>query len=115
MSVRKFAFFGPFISTPGWSELRARIAEEHKAGIGPLAKAGILKYGGPSYDDSDDGAEPSTDRVPRGSFFLLEAPSRAEALKVIESDIFYKEGLWDIPNIRLVEYVALGGHPYPPA
>ncbi|KAF8123706.1 hypothetical protein K438DRAFT_2003270 [Mycena galopus ATCC 62051] len=110
---RKFAFFGPYITGPDAHALRTRIHAPHVAGLRKKRDEGIVKFGGPFYND--DGAGESADEADRafgGTFLLLEAESREEALKIIEGDVYYKEGLWDIPQIRLVEYNPLGGYPF---
>ncbi|KAJ7048286.1 hypothetical protein C8F01DRAFT_1267834 [Mycena amicta] len=108
---RKFAFFGPYITTPNARELRARIIEPHQAALRKLTERGILKLGGPTYND-DGAGEDSPDRPFGGTFFLLEAASRAEILEIIQNDLYYTEGLWDVPNIRLSEYHPLTPYPF---
>ncbi|KAJ7109828.1 hypothetical protein C8R44DRAFT_800653 [Mycena epipterygia] len=93
--ARKFAFFGPYIgngTTPAAKELRLRIIDAHKAGIQKNVAAGAIKFGGPFYND-DGAGEGAEDRPFGGSFFLMEAESRAEALAIIEADEYYKYGL----------------------
>ncbi|KAJ7116835.1 hypothetical protein C8R43DRAFT_112671 [Mycena crocata] len=109
--ARKFAFFGPYITTPGAQELRNRINAAHKARIMKNKEAGIMKFGGPFYNDGGAG-EDDEDRTFGGSFFLMEAESHAEAMELIKQDEYYVEGLWDIPLIRLVEYHPLVGYPF---
>ncbi|KAJ7508722.1 hypothetical protein B0H11DRAFT_41055 [Mycena galericulata] len=110
--ARKFAFFGPYI-TDGRQELRTRIGETHKAGVRKLFEAGTLKFGGPFF--ADGGAGEGLDAAERafgGSFFLMEAESHAAALEIVKADVYYTQGLWDIPNIRLVEYTPLTPYPF---
>ncbi|KAJ7157968.1 hypothetical protein C8R43DRAFT_996507 [Mycena crocata] len=109
--TRKFAFFGPYITTPGAQELRTRIIAAHKARILKNKEAGIIKFGGPFYND-DGAGEGDEDRAFGGSFFLMEAENYAAAMEIIEQDVYYVEGLWDIPLIKLVEYHPLTGYPF---
>ncbi|KAJ7922809.1 hypothetical protein B0H13DRAFT_1981830 [Mycena leptocephala] len=111
LMVRKFAFFGPYITGPGAQELRARLKEAHIAELKKNEAAGFIKFGGPFYND-DGAGEGAADRAFGGSFFLMEAESRAAALEVIESDEYYKHGLWDVSAIRLVEYHPLSPYPF---
>jgi len=110
--ARKFALFAPYITGPEAQELRARIHAPHIAGLKKLQAEGIIKFGGPFYND-DGAGENAADRPFGGSFFLLEAESREAALKIIEADEYYKHGLWDIPQIRLIEYHLGPLSPYP--
>ncbi|KAJ7024374.1 hypothetical protein C8F04DRAFT_1131726 [Mycena alexandri] len=103
--ARTFAFFGPYITGPEAQSLRARIRSAHLARLKPLHEQGVITNGGPFYND-DGAGEGAPDRPFGGSFFIMEAETRAEALKVLQEDVYYKEGLWDIPQIRLIEYVA---------
>ncbi|KAJ7206307.1 hypothetical protein GGX14DRAFT_643330, partial [Mycena pura] len=107
----KFVFFGPYVSTPGAQELRSRIRPAHVAAIGKLKEAGIMKFGGPFYNDGGTG-EGTTDRQFGGSFLLLEAESHAAALKVIQADPYYVQGLWDIPSITLTQYEPVTRYPF---
>ncbi|KAJ7492246.1 hypothetical protein FB451DRAFT_1217574 [Mycena latifolia] len=109
--TRKFAFFGPYITTPGAQELRSRINAAHKAGLEKNLAAGVLKFGGPFYNDNGEG-EGAADRAFGGSFLLMEAESHAAALEIIKSDEYYIHGLWDIPNIKLVEYSPITAYPF---
>ncbi|KAJ6523548.1 hypothetical protein B0H19DRAFT_648246 [Mycena capillaripes] len=92
-------------------ELRARIRDAHVAAAQNLLAAGVIKFGGPFYNDNGAG-EDAADRAFGGTFFLLEAESHAEALKIIEADEYYKHGLWDVGAIRLVEYNPLTPYPF---
>ncbi|KAJ7150365.1 hypothetical protein C8R46DRAFT_1043735 [Mycena filopes] len=101
--VRTYAFFGPYITGPEAAPLRARLVKTHLAGLKAQKEKGVITLVGPFFNDDRAGTEGVT---PDGSFFVLEAETRADALALIESDAYYKEGLWDIPQIRLVEFVS---------
>ncbi|KAJ6520212.1 hypothetical protein C8R45DRAFT_954294 [Mycena sanguinolenta] len=109
--ARKFAFSAPYITGPEAQKLRARIHEPHVAELKKNQAAGFIKFGGPFYND-DGAGEDAAERPFGGTFLLMEAENRAEALKIIESDVYYKEGLWDIPQIRLIEYHPLSTYPF---
>ncbi|KAJ7741340.1 hypothetical protein B0H16DRAFT_1728592 [Mycena metata] len=103
--ARTFAFFGPYVTTPEAQPLRNRIRSTHLARFNSLKESGLFIKGGPFYNDEGAG-EGAPDRAIGGSFFIMEAETYAEALKIIQADVYYTEGLWDIPQIRLVEYAA---------
>ncbi|KAK7063891.1 hypothetical protein R3P38DRAFT_2821035 [Favolaschia claudopus] len=109
--ARKFVFFGPYITTPEAKELRARIHTAHVNNVQKLLADKIIKFGGPFYND-DGAGENSSDRAFGGSFFLMEAESREQALKIVQADPYYENGLWDIAKLHLVEYDT-GPLPYP--
>ncbi|KAJ6520211.1 hypothetical protein C8R45DRAFT_954293 [Mycena sanguinolenta] len=109
--ARTFAVFAPYITGPEAQELRARIHAEHLAGLKKNQAAGFIKFGGPCYND-DGAGEGAAERPFGGSFLLMEAESREEALKIVESDVYHKEGLWDISQIRVIEYKSVLT-PYP--
>ncbi|KAJ7742191.1 hypothetical protein B0H14DRAFT_2677604 [Mycena olivaceomarginata] len=108
---RKFAFFAPYITSSDAPALRARILAPHVARVKELQAAGVIKFGGPFYNDAGAG-ENAAQRAFGGTFLLLEAESHEEALKIIQADEYYKEGLWDVAHIRLVEYNPLSGYPF---
>ncbi|KAJ7755017.1 hypothetical protein DFH07DRAFT_822586 [Mycena maculata] len=109
--ARKFLFFGPYITGPGAQDLRARLVDAHKAALRKHFDSGALKFGGPFYTDGGAG-EDAAGRAFGGTFILMEMESHAAALELIEADIYYKEGLWDKPNLRLVEYSPLTPYPF---
>ncbi|KAJ7610887.1 hypothetical protein FB45DRAFT_1037777 [Roridomyces roridus] len=107
--ARKFMFFGPYITTPNAAELRLRLLPQHQADI--KSRPQIIKFGGPFFTDEGAG-EDAAERAYGGTFFLMEAESYAAAREIIESDLYYKDGLWDVKNIKLVEYTPLLGYPF---
>ncbi|KAF7304214.1 hypothetical protein MIND_00653600 [Mycena indigotica] len=111
---RKYAFFGPYITTPDARDLQARLMKEHFARLKPLVEQGVIKLGGPVYTDGSAGdVKGVADRNFGGSFFILETPSYDAAMAIIKDDVYYLEGLWDVPNLHLVEYiVAFGSYPF---
>ncbi|KAJ7610888.1 hypothetical protein FB45DRAFT_941930 [Roridomyces roridus] len=107
--VRKFVFLGPYITTPNAAALRLRLVSQHRADL--KSRPEVIKMGGPFFADEGAG-EDATERTVGGTFFLMEAENYAAAREVIESDVFYKDGLWDVPNMKLVEYNPLLGYPF---
>ncbi|KAJ7292947.1 hypothetical protein C8J57DRAFT_10986 [Mycena rebaudengoi] len=108
---RKFAFIGPYITTPGAQELRSKLFDAHKAHLKELYASGVFKFGGPTWNDNGAG-ESTADRPYGGSFFVFEAENYEAALAIFKEDEYYKHGLWDIPRIIIVEYNPLSGYPF---
>ncbi|KAJ7471985.1 hypothetical protein FB451DRAFT_1399283 [Mycena latifolia] len=86
--ARKFVFIGPYKTTPDAPELRTRLFAAHLEGIQKRKAEGIIKFAGPFYNDGGEGE------------------GHAAALDIIKGDTYYVDGMWDIPNIQLFEYLA---------
>ncbi|KAJ7610889.1 hypothetical protein FB45DRAFT_941931 [Roridomyces roridus] len=107
--TRKFIFFGPYITTPNASELRLRLLPQHLEDL--ASRPHIVKFGGPFFTDGGAG-EDDPERNYGGTFFLMESEDHVAAREIIQSDVYFKGGLWDRPNIILVEYTPLMGYPF---
>lgn len=75
----------------GAPERRARVRERHLEGIRPLVDAGRMPIGGAFLDD---------DGVMRGSMLVLEAEDEAEVRRLLEEDVYVREGVWERFEIR---------------
>jgi uncharacterized protein YciI len=64
---------------------RAAVREAHLAGIRPLVDDGRLVIGGAILD---------ADGAMRGSMMVLEAASEEDARRIVESDVYVREGVW---------------------
>lgn len=52
--------------------------------------SGDAEFGGPFFADNGAG-EDAAERAYGGSFFLMEAESYADALEVVQADVYYKD------------------------
>ena len=51
-------------------------------------------------DTPSDPADPNTFDF-KGSSLILEAASKAEVIEFLKTDVYYKEGVWDVENVGL--------------
>lgn len=80
---------------------RSKFRPQHLAGIPPLVEQGKLVCAGAIYNEP---TTPGGERTFAGSHLQISADSREEALKIIQGDIFAKEGIWDLDNIILYQF-----------
>lgn len=70
---------------------RAAVRERHLEGIRPLAQDGRLQVGGAFLDQ---------DGVMRGSMMLIEAEDEASLRRLLDDDVYSREGVWERFEIR---------------
>lgn len=64
---------------------RAAVRDTHLDGIRPLVDDGRMVIGGAILD---------AEGTMRGSMMVLEADDEAEARRIVEADIYVREGVW---------------------
>lgn len=69
----------------GAAARRAAVREAHLAGIRPLVDSGRVAIGGAILDEQG---------TMRGSMMVLEADSEEDARRVVENDVYVREGVW---------------------
>ncbi len=65
---------------------RAAVRERHLQEVRPLVESGRLQVGGAFLDEEG---------TMRGSMLLLEAEDEAEARRVLQDDVYAREGVWE--------------------
>lgn len=72
------------------ADLRARLLEEHMAHIGRHLDS--IRFAGPLLREAD--------QRPGGGLLIVEAADAAEVRRMVESDPYYRAGLWDDVRIH---------------
>ncbi|QLG72067.1 hypothetical protein HG535_0C04210 [Zygotorulaspora mrakii] len=80
---------------------RSKARPAHLAGIPPLVEQGKLVCAGAIYNEPK---EKGGERTFAGSHLQIVADTKKEALDIIKSDTFAKEGIWDLDNIILYQF-----------
>ncbi|KAK4610071.1 Derivative of benzaldehyde biosynthesis cluster protein C [Fulvia fulva] len=86
---------------PGALEKRMEVRPQHLEAIKPRVQAGTVVLGGASLD------EPAKEGSPmkiNGSVMMAEADTEQEVREIIESDIYYRTGVWDKEKIRIFPF-----------
>ncbi|KAI9445957.1 hypothetical protein H4582DRAFT_1805058 [Lactarius indigo] len=98
-----FFVYAPDYAGPGMLDHRFSVRGEHFKGVDGLLESGILKFGGAFL------APELTDERGRkkmmGSILFYEAESIEEVRKVVESDPYYKGGVWDKEKLVILPFV----------
>jgi len=81
--------------------VRSTHLEEVKAKI----SGGFIRVGGVLLTPESI-ATPTSDKKMVGSMFICEAENIEEVKKVVESDIYYKTGVWDPERIVILPFQA---------
>ncbi|GBE83851.1 hypothetical protein BKA93DRAFT_735689 [Sparassis latifolia] len=106
-TTHKFAMYVLDASDPGAFERRLFHMSTHKENAAALVKRGILTYGGPLLS-SESIVSPTAEKKMVGSLMVYEADSLDAARKVVESDPFYTNGVWDKEKLLLFPFVQAG-------
>ena len=75
---------------PGQLETRLANRPDHVAHLETLSARGILRFAGPLLDDEGN---------PCGSLVAIEAPDRAQAQAIADSDPYARAGLFESVDI----------------
>lgn len=60
-----------------------------------------MKFGGAILSDTpSDPADPNTFDF-KGSSLILEAATKADVIAFLKTDVYYKEGVWDVDNAQV--------------
>ncbi|ABN64681.2 hypothetical protein PICST_42277 [Scheffersomyces stipitis CBS 6054] len=70
---------------------RLKVRSQHLAGIVSAVNSGVLTLGGAIYHD-----EAKTKFA--GSTLQVAANSKQEVIDFLKTDVYYKEGIWDLDN-----------------
>lgn len=72
---------------------------EHVANIKPNVEKGIIKSAGPIFSDIPAPLEGKMPFV--GSALTLHAESKEEIMEFLKTDVFAKNGIWDLENVLI--------------
>ncbi|KNZ77763.1 hypothetical protein J132_03821 [Termitomyces sp. J132] len=93
--------YAPDCTTEGTFEKRLSVREDHLAGFKAKIDGGFVRVGGVLLSPESI-ATSSSDKKMIGSMFICEAENIEEVKKVVESDIYYKAGVWDAQKIVIL-------------
>lgn len=80
---------------------RAPYRDAHLKGIPQQVDAGKIVCAGAIYNEPKAPGEP---RTFAGSHLQVVADTKEEALDIVKSDVFAKEGVWDLNNIIIYQF-----------
>ncbi|KAK4496355.1 hypothetical protein PRZ48_012335 [Zasmidium cellare] len=87
----------------GKLEKRMEIRPQHLEAVKPKVASGLVTLGGATLDEPVKEGQPMKIN---GSAMIVEADTEAEVRKVIESDIYYTEGVWDASKVQILPFKA---------
>jgi uncharacterized protein YciI len=97
--VSAYLVYAPDSGAPGTFERRMELHPEHIAGLNKALDSGLIKIGGVSLNP-----EESSDNKILGSLLFLNTKDEKEARELVESDVYYKENIWDRERISILPY-----------
>ncbi|KAJ3810576.1 hypothetical protein EV368DRAFT_52298 [Lentinula lateritia] len=101
----KFFVYAPDDTEEGTFAKRLSIRNEHLARMKTILAAGTIRVGGVLLSPESLSAPPEGQKM-IGSTFICEAESLDEVKKMVEEDIYYKEGVWDKEKIVVLPMMA---------
>ncbi|KAG6886296.1 hypothetical protein C0993_006706 [Termitomyces sp. T159_Od127] len=100
-TLHKFMVYAPDYTAEGTLEKRLSVRADHLAGFKGKIDGGFVRVGGVLLTPESI-ATPDSDKKMIGSMFICEAESIEDVKKVVESDIYYKAGVWDAEKIVIL-------------
>jgi len=101
----KFFVYAPDNITEGTFAKRLSVRSEHIERVKGIYANGIIRVGGVLLSPESLSAPPESQKMV-GSTFICEAESLDDVKKLVEEDIYYKEGVWDKEKIVILPMIA---------
>ncbi|KAH9833870.1 uncharacterized protein C8Q71DRAFT_860137 [Rhodofomes roseus] len=101
-----FISWAPYATDPGTLERRAA-RPGHRAVLEPLIASGIVKLAGPLWNTEADLSWPYVEHEKFGSVIVYQGESLESVRRIIETEPFWIEGVWDRERLQLHPMVNL--------
>ncbi|CZT25426.1 uncharacterized protein RCC_11158 [Ramularia collo-cygni] len=84
-------------------EARMKVRPQHLEELKPHVESGAIVLGGASLDEPlQEGVGMKTN----GSVIIIESDSEAEARRIVEGDVYYTSGVWDVEKIKMMPFAS---------
>ncbi|KAH9833476.1 uncharacterized protein C8Q71DRAFT_725699 [Rhodofomes roseus] len=103
-TLYKFAVWAPDMTDPEAFSRRMAVRESHLVNAKSLFANGVLKFGG-GLLSPESIASPTAEKKLVGSMMVFEADSVEAVRKVIESDLYYQNGVWDKEKLQIFPWL----------
>ncbi|KAI0333298.1 hypothetical protein GY45DRAFT_1368541 [Cubamyces sp. BRFM 1775] len=90
----KFIVYAPDMTDGDAFQRRLRVRQTHLDRAKELVDRGVIKVGGAMLTPESI-ESPNADKKMVGSVFICEADSLADVRKLMETDAYYTDGVWD--------------------
>ncbi|KAG9316412.1 hypothetical protein JVU11DRAFT_2446 [Chiua virens] len=104
--MTKFVVWAPDVA----DSRRHAVQSRHFENIRRLIAEGTMRAGGGVLTEDSANAAPGGRKF--GSCMIIEAESLEAARKIVESEVYYTEGVWDKEKLVILPIVL--AHPLPP-
>ncbi|KAJ4468348.1 hypothetical protein J3R30DRAFT_3715290 [Lentinula aciculospora] len=101
----KFFVYAPDKTEEGTFAKRVAVRSEHLTRMKTILEAGTIRVGGVLLSPESLSA-PLEGQKMVGSTFICEAESLDDVKKMVEEDVYYKEGVWDKEKIVVLPMLA---------
>ncbi|KAF9070870.1 hypothetical protein BDP27DRAFT_1292119 [Rhodocollybia butyracea] len=101
----KFFVYAPDKTEEGTFAKRKAIRNEHLVRIRTVISSGMIRVGGVLLTP-ESASKPPEEQKMIGSTLIFEADSLEEVRKIIEEDVYYKEGVWDPEKLVILPMLA---------
>ncbi|KAJ3727122.1 hypothetical protein EV361DRAFT_501977 [Lentinula raphanica] len=101
----KFFVYAPDKTEEGTFAKRMSVRNEHLARMKTILGEGTIRIGGVLLSPESLTAPPEGQKMV-GSTFICQAESLEDVRKMVEGDIYYKEGVWDTEKIVVLPLMA---------
>ncbi|EAU91564.1 hypothetical protein CC1G_02053 [Coprinopsis cinerea okayama7 len=105
VDLKTFFVYAPDGKGEGALEKRYSVRPQHLAAMQPLLASKVVRFGGILLDDKNQPTEEDPRLRIIGSTMIVEAESIDKVREIVESDIYYKTGVWDKENIVITPFI----------
>ncbi|KAF4567782.1 hypothetical protein EYR40_006790 [Pleurotus pulmonarius] len=103
--LQRFFVYAPDKTEDGTFEKRLSVRPEHVEMAKKNIAEGVIRVGGFLLTPESIATADAPKKM-IGSTFIVEATSIDEVQKLVEGDIYYKAGVWDVERIVILPFVA---------
>ncbi|KAH9919708.1 uncharacterized protein B0H18DRAFT_625805 [Fomitopsis serialis] len=96
-----FILWAPFSRSPGTTGRWASSRSAHRATLDPLIASGTIKLAGPVLSPEADLSKPHVELEKFGTVLVYQGETLESVRKLVETDPFYTEGVWDRDRLQL--------------
>ncbi|KAL5532252.1 hypothetical protein ACEPAF_5821 [Sanghuangporus sanghuang] len=102
----QFMVYAPDKTDEGTLQRRMSVRQQHLENAKKLGADGILKFGR-GLLSPESISTPGAEQKLIGSLMIFEAPKLEDVKKLIESDLYYTNSVWDPERIVILPFLGL--------
>jgi len=103
--TNKYFVYAPDREQPGTHAKRYAVRSQHLKEIQPHIDSGFVAVGGMMVSEDQKGIDAGQTKA-EGSILIIKAGTLAEAEALVERDVYYTSGVWDVEKLKILPFIA---------